>query len=60
REGQALEAALELVVGELRAGAHPVRAFSIAAHSACATAGVAATCAAAARGRRWRPRLSWW
>lgn len=29
--GQALEAALELVVGELRAGAHPVRAFSIAA-----------------------------
>lgn len=31
REGQALEAALELVVGELRAGAHPVRAFSIAA-----------------------------
>lgn len=31
REGQALEAALELVVGELLAGAHPVRAFSIAA-----------------------------
>lgn len=31
-----------------------------AQHSACATAGVAATCAAAARGRRWRPRLSWW
>lgn len=31
REGQALEAALELVVSELRAGAHPVRAFSIAA-----------------------------
>lgn len=27
----AMEAALELVVGELRAGAHPVRAFSIAA-----------------------------
>lgn len=30
-EGQALAAALELLVGELRVGAHPVRAFGIAA-----------------------------
>jgi tight adherence protein B len=30
-EGQALEAALDVLVGELRVGAHPVRAFSVAA-----------------------------
>ena len=30
-EGQSLEAGLEVLVGELRAGAHPVRAFGIAA-----------------------------
>ena len=30
-EGQALAAALEVLVGELRVGAHPVRAFGIAA-----------------------------
>lgn len=31
QEGQALEAALEVLVGELRVGAHPVQAFSAAA-----------------------------
>jgi len=30
-EGQALAAALDVLVGELRVGAHPVRAFSVAA-----------------------------
>lgn len=30
-EGQALEAALDVLVGELRVGTHPVRAFSVAA-----------------------------
>jgi tight adherence protein B len=30
-EGQALQAALDVLVGELRVGAHPVRAFSVAA-----------------------------
>lgn len=53
REGQALEAALELVVGELRAGAHPVRAFSIAADE---TGGpVAVPCARSRRGHDWVP-----
>lgn len=31
REGHALETALDVLVGELRAGAHPVRAFGVAA-----------------------------
>ena len=31
REGQALEGALDVLVGELRVGAHPVRAFGVAA-----------------------------
>lgn len=34
REGQALESALEVLVGELRVGAHPVRAFIVAADEA--------------------------
>ncbi|QUR69218.1 type II secretion system F family protein [Mycobacterium spongiae] len=34
RETRALEAGLESLVGELRAGAHPVRAFSVAADEA--------------------------
>ncbi|WP_188112995.1 type II secretion system F family protein [Mycobacterium simiae] len=38
-EAQALEAALDVLVGELRVGAHPVRAFSVAANE---TAGVVA------------------
>lgn len=33
-EGQALAAALEVLVGELRVGAHPVRAFGVAAEEA--------------------------
>ncbi len=49
-EGQALEAALDVLVGELRVGAHPVRAFSIAADE---TTGSVAAClrAVAARAR---------
>ncbi|OBG55501.1 MULTISPECIES: type II secretion system F family protein [unclassified Mycobacterium] len=31
REGQALEGALDVLVGELRVGSHPVRAFGVAA-----------------------------
>lgn len=31
REGQALEGALDVLVGELRVGSHPVRAFEVAA-----------------------------
>jgi len=31
REGQAMAAALEILVGELRIGAHPLRAFTVAA-----------------------------
>ncbi|MEE3752295.1 type II secretion system F family protein [Mycobacterium intracellulare] len=31
REGRALETALDVLVGELRAGSHPVRAFGVAA-----------------------------
>ncbi|MDC8982126.1 type II secretion system F family protein [Mycobacterium marinum] len=47
REGRALEAALEILVGELRVGAHPVRAFGVAADEtdgpvAAAMRGVAA------------------
>ncbi|AGC64845.1 putative membrane protein [Mycobacterium liflandii 128FXT] len=47
REGWALEAALEILVGELRVGAHPVRAFGVAADEtdgpvAAAMRGVAA------------------
>lgn len=34
REGRALAAALEILVGELRVGAHPVRGFTIAAAEA--------------------------
>ncbi len=39
REGQALEGALDVLVGELRVGSHPVRAFGVAAGE---TAGVVA------------------
>lgn len=39
-EGRSLEAGLEVLVGELRAGAHPVRAFGIAAEE---TAGSVST-----------------
>ncbi len=49
-EGQSLHAAVEVLVGELRVGAHPVRAFSVAADE---TGGPVATAfrAVAARAR---------
>lgn len=37
QESRALEAALEILVGELRAGAHPVAAFDVAAEEASGT-----------------------
>lgn len=49
-EGQSLAAALETLVGELRAGAHPVSAFGAAAAEADGTVG-AAMRAVAARAR---------
>jgi tight adherence protein B len=50
REGRTLESALDVLVGELRAGSHPVRAFCIAADE---TAGAVADslCSVAARAR---------
>lgn len=50
REGHALETALDVLVGELRAGSHPVRAFGVAADE---TTGVVAASlrAVAARAR---------
>lgn len=50
REGQTLEAALDVLVGELRVGSHPVRAFGVAADE---TAGAVAASlrAVAARAR---------
>ncbi len=56
REGQALEAALELVVGELRAGAHPVRAFSIAPTRPAAR--LPLPCARSRRGHDWVPDVT--
>ena len=50
REGQALAAALEVLVGELRVGAHPVRAFGIAAAESDGTVGTSLR-AVAARAR---------
>ena len=38
-EGQAMAAALELLVGELRVGAHPLRAFTIAADESAGDVG---------------------
>lgn len=50
REGHALETALDVLVGELRAGSHPVRAFGVAADET--TGAVAASLrAVAARAR---------
>lgn len=49
-EGQALETALDVLVGELRVGAHPVRAFSIAADETGGPVGGALS-AVAARAR---------
>ena len=40
-EGEAMTAALETLVGELRIGAHPLRAFGIAASESGGTVGVA-------------------
>jgi tight adherence protein B len=49
-EGRALQAAIDVLVGELRAGAHPVRAFEVAAKESGGT--VADSCrAVAARAR---------
>ncbi|WP_264004430.1 type II secretion system F family protein [Mycolicibacterium sphagni] len=47
RAGQTLAAALETLVGELRVGAHPVRAFAIAAGEADGLIGVALRAVAA-------------
>jgi tight adherence protein B len=49
-EGRTLEAALEVLVGELRVGAHPVRAFGVAADETGGPVG-AALRAVAARAR---------
>lgn len=50
REGRALEGALDVLVGELRVGAHPVRAFGVAAgETAGAVAESLRTVAARAR-----------
>jgi tight adherence protein B len=49
-EGRALEAALDVLVGELRAGSHPVRAFRVAADETDGTV-AAALRAVAARAR---------
>lgn len=49
-EGRALEDALEVLVGELRVGAHPVRAFTVAAADSAGTvAGALRAVAARAR-----------
>jgi tight adherence protein B len=52
-EGRALETALDVLVGELRVGSHPVRAFQVAASETPATAGAVAAAlrAVAARAR---------
>jgi tight adherence protein B len=50
QEGQALETALDVLVGELRVGAHPVRAFGVAADETAGTV-AAALRAVAARAR---------
>jgi tight adherence protein B len=49
-EGQALETALDVLVGELRVGSHPVRAFCVAADETAGTV-AAALRAVAARAR---------
>ncbi len=49
-EGQSLQAAVEVLVGELRVGAHPVRAFSVAADETAGSV-AAAFRAVAARAR---------
>ncbi|CAN5815467.1 hypothetical protein BH09ACT7_BH09ACT7_57430 [soil metagenome] len=49
-EGRALQGALEVLVGELRIGAHPVRAFDIAADEAGGTVGAAFRSVAARAG----------
>ncbi len=49
-EGRTLESALEVLVGELRVGAHPVRAFAVAADETSGTVAVALR-AVAARAR---------
>ena len=46
-EGRALVAALEVLVGELRVGAHPVRAFEAAAEESTGTVGTALSTVAA-------------
>lgn len=50
REGQALDTALDVLVGELRVGSHPVRAFDAAADETAGTV-AAALRAVAARAR---------
>lgn len=52
-EGRALETALDVLVGELRAGSHPVRAFDVAAAETGVTTGAVAVSlrAVAARAR---------
>ena len=68
-EGLALDSALELLVGELRAGAHPVRAFEVAAaevggsvgaglHAVAARAGLGADVPAGLRAVAGRSRLT--
>ena len=49
-EGHALQTALEVLVGELRAGAHPVRAFGVAADESAGAVAVSLR-AVAARAR---------
>ncbi|MBB3601535.1 tight adherence protein B [Mycolicibacterium sp. BK556] len=50
RAGQTLAGALETLVGELRVGAHPVRAFAIAADESDGTVGTALRAVAARAG----------
>jgi tight adherence protein B len=59
-EGHALQSALEVLVGELRAGAHPVRAFCVAANDTAGAAGLAAAAGCSALPMYWeRLALCW-